>query len=125
MRICFSVLPGGAATLSSHFGETGHYVVYDSETRQLEPQACHAALCRGPCRCFMPEMVGIDLVVCRAIGHLALRALRSKNTPVYQTRETHIETALAAWQSGQLTPVGRAFCKTGRRTAARTPVLRK
>lgn len=123
MRICFSVLSDGQ--LAPHFGESGHYVVFDTETGAVSDHAASALPCRGPCRCFVPELAGIDLVICRTIGHLVLRAIKAQGTPVYQIPETDMMSAIAAWQAEQLPPMGRAICKTGRRPAARRPLIHK
>ncbi len=123
MYICFSVLPDGH--LAPHFGENGRYVVYDTESGTRSEHTTSALPCRGPCHCFVPELAGIDLVICRSIGHLVLRALKAQGIPVYQTQETDMMAAVAAWQAEQLPPMGRAVCKTGRRTTARRPLIHK
>ena len=124
MWICFSVLPDGQ--LSPHFGESGRYVVFDTQTGALMDHPTRALPCRGPCRCFVPELAGIDLVICRSIGHLVLRALKAQGTAVYQTQEIDMMSAIAAWQAEQLPAMGRAICKTGRRPVARrTPILKE
>lgn len=123
MRICFSVLPDGQ--LAPHFGKSGRYVVFDTQTGAISNHATSALPCRGPCRCFVPELAGIDLVICRSIGHLVLRALKAQGIPVYQTQETDMMAAVTAWQTERLPPMGRATCKTGRRTAARRPLIHK
>ena len=123
MRICFSVLHDGQ--LAPHFGESGRYVVYDTESATLSEHTTSALPCRGPCRCYVPELAGIDLVICRTIGHLVLRALKAQGAPVYQTQETDMLLAIAAWQAEQLPVMGRAICKTGRRPAARRPLIHK
>lgn len=123
MRICLCVQPDNTTLLAQHFGESGCYMVYDSETGQFSKHASKQAPCRGPCRCHVPELAGFDLVICRTIGHLVLRALRAQGTLVYQTQETDIANILANWQ--QLPPIGRAICKTGRRTAVQRPPIHK
>lgn len=123
MRICFSVLPDGQ--LAPHFGESGHYIVFDTDTSAQHDHPTRELPCRGPCRCYVPELTGIDLVICRTIGHLVLRALKAQGTAVYQTQETDMMSAIAAWQAEQLPAMGRAICKTGRRPAARRPLIHK
>ena len=123
MRICFSVLPDGQ--LAPHFGESGRYIVFDTAIGTVSDHATSALPCRGPCRCFVPELAGIDLVICRSIGHLVLRALKAQGTPVYQTPETDMMSAIAAWQAEQLPAMSRAICKTGRRPTARRPLIHK
>lgn len=123
MHICFSILDDDK--LAPHFGASGRYVVFDTETGTVSDHATSALPCRGPCRCFVPELTSIDLVICRAIGHLVLRSLKAQGIPVYQTPETDMMSAIAAWQAEQLPHMGRAICKTGRRPAARRPLIHK
>lgn len=123
MRICFSILPDGQ--LAPHFGESGRYIVFDTDTGAQMTHPTRDLPCRGPCRCFVPELADIDLVICRSIGHLVLRALKAQGTPVYQTPETDMISAIAAWQAEQLPAMGRAICKTGRRPTARRPLIHK
>lgn len=123
MRICFSVLPD--EQLAPHFGESGRYVVFDTESGALMDHPTREQPCRGPCRCFVPELAGIDMVICRSIGHLVLRALKAQGTAVYQTQETDMMSAVAAWQAELLPAIGRTICKTGRRIAARRPLIHK
>ena len=123
MRICFSILPDGQ--LAPHFGESGRYIVFDTDTDTQHDHPTRALPCRGPCRCFVPELAGIDLVICRTIGHLVLRALKAQGSAVYQTQETDMMSAIAAWQAEQLPFISRAICKTTRHPPARRPLIHK
>jgi len=96
MRICVSVLPDDPSLLAPHFGDSSQYLIYDSENGQVTPHPAQTLPCRGPCRCSVPTYEGIDLVICRTIGHLVLRALKAKGIPVYQTQETAMMAAIAA-----------------------------
>ena len=127
MRVCFSVLPGEGLKLSPHFGESERFVTFDSDAQDFFPHARDSALCRGPCRCFMPATAesSVDVVICRSIGHRVLRSLRAHGIAVFLTQELDAPTALAAFEAQQLAQVVRSTCLTGRRTAARQPVIPK
>lgn len=103
--------------MSSHFGEQGHYVLMESETGVCTPHAATAALCKGPCRCLMPESSAaeFDVVICRAIGHRVLLDYRRRGIAVYITSEVDPQRAWQAWRAEALQSAARSFCRTGRR----------
>lgn len=125
MRICFSILHGEGLKLSPHFGESERFVVFDTDVQDYLPHGRDTALCRGPCRCFMPATLdsGFDVVICRSIGHRVLRTLRAYGVAVFLTQELDAQAALAAFQAQKLLQVSRSSCLTGRRTAQRKPMI--
>lgn len=127
MRICFSLLSGEGLSLSPHFGDSGRFVVYDTDSQEFRAHACDAELCRGPCRCFMPALPesAFHVVICRAIGHRVLRALRAQGVTVFLTQAQDAPTALAELQAQQLVQALRSTCLTGRRNAVAKTVIHK
>lgn len=127
MRICLSLKPGEGLELSPHFGDSGRFVVYDTDLQEFQAHACDAELCRGPCRCFMPATPesGFHVVICRTIGHRVLRSLRAQGIAVFLTQAQDAPAALAELQSQQLAQALRSTCLTGRRNAAAKPAICK
>jgi len=122
MRICLSVLnlSGENLRISRHFGETGNFVLIDSETGQDTVYPASALPCRGPCACRIPlrQDDAYDAVICQAIGPRELAEMRRKGIPVYLTMETTPEEALQRWRENRLVPVQRGRCLKNRRNAA-------
>lgn len=115
MKICVSLKDDH--TLSAHFGESARFALLDSETGVQQPHSASEALCRGPCRCFLPESAdaAFDLVICQAIGHRVLNDYRRRGIAVYQTNETDPVKAWQQWRNEQLAAPQRSLCLKGRR----------
>jgi predicted Fe-Mo cluster-binding NifX family protein len=115
MRICFSVCktPTDNLTLSDHFGESDRFVIFDTERATCLPHDCAPAMCKGPCRCFMPSLPQreFDVVICRSIGARAFTMLRRNQIEVFLTQESSLSTALNVWQAQNLHLANRGICR--------------
>ncbi len=129
MKICISVRDAQADDLiiSSHFGDSTHFVLIDSTTEEIQPFPAHGMSCRGPCRCYIPDRQNgaFGAVICRAIGHRELLDLRRKDIPVYLTQETSPIEALQRWRENRLGLVLRSTCLKGRRKSVGNLAARK
>ncbi|WP_091195063.1 NifB/NifX family molybdenum-iron cluster-binding protein [Formivibrio citricus] len=122
MRVCFSVnsLLNPVPSQSAHFGDSGVFWVWDERVR--DGMACPAlpSTCRGPCRCHLPDGSGMafDAVICQAIGHRALLALRKQGIAVFQSKTADIQESLQLWRDGALPGIERSACLAARRGRA-------
>ena len=122
MRICFSVPPEQPSLQSIHFGSSGRFMLFDSKTNCFTSQP-NAAACSGACHCALPELEGIDVVICQAMGHKLLRQLRERGIPVLHSLESELSQALALWRQQQLPELPRAVCFQNRRGAPQSIAL--
>ncbi len=115
MRICFSIQNNGDddLKLSDHFGESERFVIFDTRLGTIQPHECDSALCRGPCRCYVPTIPesGFDAVICRSIGARVFNALRRNGINVYLTSECTMRTALNVWQTQELHVANKIVCR--------------
>ncbi len=122
MRICFSVRDAQSENplMPSHFGESAHFLLIDSETGNATHYPANDLPCRGPCRCHIParQENAFDAVICRAIGHRELLDLKKRGIPVFLTTETSPFSALQQWRESQLPMAARSVCFKGRRKSA-------
>lgn len=99
--------------LSDHFGDSAHFVVFDTDRQTCVAHACETALCRGPCHCHLPALAGraFDAVICRHIGARAFAMLRRQQIDVLLTQDTEVAQALQNWEAHRLPAAKRPLCR--------------
>ena len=115
MKICLSICNKNLEKpqLSDHFGESGRFVIYDSQSGVVLPHASNVALCRGPCRCQLPSVgeSAFDAVICRAIGARSFAMLRRSRVDVFITHAHDMQEAVNAWRAQQVKMASRSICR--------------
>ena len=117
MKIC---LPAGGerkdAELSSHFGSTPCFVLYDVETGSCETvRNTKSSPADGQCRPMdLLAGRGITAVICRGMGRGAAAALEAAGIKIFVTRVSTVGETLNAFQAGALLLFNPAAACTGR-----------